>query len=177
MYAASGRFGRFIDEWLKLFIDLRANVELEDNLKNTALNLVAQQADERCINTLLQKRANINHQDQNGCTALMIKMMRSEGFSVKTLLKYKADINLKDNKGRTAINYFIGEDYPVDATPIQILSDIQCIERSQSNRLTYLSIIPRDIIGIIRDILIFTRRPRADKNIQYERVSRRAPKI
>lgn len=150
-------------EAVRLLIQCGADTNIKDINGNTALMFASAHGHLGVVQLLTQAGANVNIKDKDEQTALMLAsknvllMFGSNNNRLKViylLLRSGADPNIQDKSGRTAFdmasdieirNIFIN--YPTFKENIKKLEDLQL------NKLTYFSVIPKDISFIIENQL------------------------
>ncbi len=80
-----------------------ADIELIDELGNTALIVAAAENQQSILNLLLEHGANVNAQSKDGTTALMNSAVHGNLEVAKTLIKAGSKIDLKKSDGETAL--------------------------------------------------------------------------
>jgi len=89
----------------EVLIEKKANVNILNNKKQSALMLAVDRDDIKTVNLLLTNGANINHQDMFGNTALL-RAIGNKYIEISILLiKNKADVNIRNNKKQSALHF------------------------------------------------------------------------
>jgi len=97
-------------ELMKIFFKAKANLELTNNVGNTALLVAAQRYGEgstkETLSTLIEAGANVNAQNNDGDTALhaLLYNKKPSGPGILVLLKAGADVNIKNKAGRDILS-------------------------------------------------------------------------
>lgn len=91
-------------EALKVLLDAGANINIQDDFRQTALHLAVKEENPSLaiIQTLLDAGADPNIQDEEGSTALHIVMNKYDLDSIKSLLNVSTDPNFQDPTNFTA---------------------------------------------------------------------------
>ena len=91
-------------EILQAFLDHGINVDVKDQISNTALIEASAYGHEESVRLLLNHNANPDIQNKSGWTALMHACWYENNGIVQLLLDHNADIDLKNSKGKTALD-------------------------------------------------------------------------
>jgi hypothetical protein len=90
-------------ECLKLLIDAKADLNLQDTNGLTAVMRAALNGEIKCLKLLIDAKADLNLQDTDGDTAVMWAARRGYIECLKLLIDAKADLNLQNKNGKTAL--------------------------------------------------------------------------
>lgn len=93
----------YIDEVLSL-LSQGANVNAQDEDRESPLTSAALQGHDEIIKLLLSRGANIDHQNTLGNTALMLAAMIDDLASAIVLIEHGANIDITGNDGDTALD-------------------------------------------------------------------------
>jgi len=88
---------------VKLFIDAKADLNVQDRWTETSAIMLAAERDEIAIvQLLINAQANLDLQARYGRTALMMAISNSYNETAKALIKAGANLELEDQRGWTA---------------------------------------------------------------------------
>ncbi|USG61367.1 ankyrin repeat domain-containing protein [Sneathiella marina] len=90
---------------VKILIKHKAQIDLADNLGNTALMQAAAYGSVDVLNILLENKAKIDAENRQGETALIKAAQAGHLDAVQLLLDNQANIEISDFTGRTALDY------------------------------------------------------------------------
>ena len=82
---------------INLLIKAGADVNIQDNVRCTALNAASRAGNGKCFETLFQAGADVNTQDDEGCSSLMYASYNGRDDCVIKLLRFGAKINCLKN--------------------------------------------------------------------------------
>ncbi|WP_371219412.1 ankyrin repeat domain-containing protein [Orientia tsutsugamushi] len=123
---------------IKIILDYNPNINLQDNLGNTALHYAAASGYTSIIELLLQYDPNcINLCDQNKWTALHYAAAKGRIESIKLLLQYNPDSGLQNNLGNTALHYIATYGY-ADLVELLLKHSSDVINLLNQNKCTAL---------------------------------------
>lgn len=93
---------------IKLLIERKANMDLQDKLGFTALHFALQEANLEATKLLLEHGADPNIADAHGNTPAAVAIVNwkaGKNFEpLKLLIQYKADLTIKNTAGRCALD-------------------------------------------------------------------------
>ncbi len=101
-------------------LDGGADVNMEDDKKNTALFKAVQAGLVEIIKLLINKGAHINHQNEDGKSPLMLAAFHQNCDINKLLLEEGADINLQDKHMRTPLILAASSFPPADVVQLYL---------------------------------------------------------
>lgn len=104
----------------------------------------------KALKLLLDSGANPNQSGKNGETPLIIAVRWDDKSLVELLLQYGALIDTKDNSGKSAWNYA-----SISMKDIILTSLFSRIETMRNDRSSYFSIIPSDIIYLVKKYISY----------------------
>lgn len=138
-------FGK--SEIVDILLDAGANINLRDFNGATALIWAAKGGDPDIVQSLIRAGSNIDFQSIWGETALIGASVNNNLGAVRTLILNGANIDIEDADGKTAYDSTKNEEIELFIDGYRNLNELR------KNRGTYLFVIPRDLIGVIRDQL------------------------
>ena len=94
---------------IRLLLDHRANVDLQDDRGSTPLHLATHRMRQEAVQLLLEHGANIALRDDKGQTPLHEAAQRSHLGILQLILDHDADVNALDNDGLTPLHLAISE--------------------------------------------------------------------
>ncbi|EKX35124.1 hypothetical protein GUITHDRAFT_155566 [Guillardia theta CCMP2712] len=108
------------DQIVNFLIEQRANVDLQDEMGDTALHVAAATRDpsipllptgyHRLLQALMAGKANVNIYNKLGQTALHRASLRGKKECITMLLEANADLEMMDRSGRKAIDVAFDEE-------------------------------------------------------------------
>jgi|SRR3989344_2239302 len=147
-------------EIVKLLLINDANINHATKDGNTALILAVYNNHPEMVKLLLTNGANINHINLNGNTALIWAVIKNNPEIVVLLLKTGAKINRVNKNGNTALKLATERKYENIKNIITLYSVLHVKRSFTSDRrsrdqltISYLQVIPRDIISVIERFL------------------------
>uniref|UniRef100_A0A0G4ICY2 Uncharacterized protein n=1 Tax=Chromera velia CCMP2878 TaxID=1169474 RepID=A0A0G4ICY2_9ALVE len=88
---------------VRLLVDAKANVDMQDKNGQTALILVSCKGHADIVRLLVDAKANVDMQDKNGKTALFLASENRHTDIVRLLVDAKANVDMQDKNGKTAL--------------------------------------------------------------------------
>lgn len=141
-------------EIVRALIKAGANVNLRSGFEGTALICAARGGYLEIVQILFQAGANINHQNIQGETALTWTVWHNHLETFRFLIQSGADINIQNKCGRTIFNIHQTDEIKNFITKYPIIKEnIKKLDDLRENRSTYCSIIPTDIIFLVKNQL------------------------
>ena len=136
-------------EIVKLLLTYDANINYVNAGGDTTLIWAAYYNNLEMVKLLLTYGANINHANQGGNTVLIYATSYNNPEMVKLVLRNGANINHVSNDGETALKVATKQKYK----NIKNIITLYIVLHDQLLSITYLQVIPRDIIFVIESFL------------------------
>lgn len=138
-------------EVVRELINAGASLNMQNVWGRTAVVGATMNDDLEVVQELIKAGADINIQDENGWTALMFATVNNSSITIEKLLRAGANIDLRNKDGKTAsdLSGNIETDH-LFAIFRDFRSSIKKIEDLRFSKDNYFSVIPRDLIFLIK---------------------------
>lgn len=141
-------------EMLRILFGAGADVNIQDDNGNTALMISASSDNLEVVQALIEFDTDLDIQNRWGETALMVAAKNDKLEIFKILLRNGADIDLQNKQGKTAYELTGNIGIKNLITERQIAKkNIETLEDLRTNRFTYLFVIPKDLITLVKNEL------------------------